>query len=147
MGKRKSKKVELPPEPKKSGRPEIEIDLEQLKVFCRLKPSLEDCAAFYKCSSDTIERRIREATGLPFAVFRDQSMVHTRFELVRKAIQKANNGDNDMHKFCLKNLCGWGERGDQHPVAVNVINNFTSLTDEQIDQKLSELENKHGQGE
>lgn len=101
----------------KMGAPKIEIDLKQLQALMRFKPSLEDCAAFFKCSGDTVERRIKEHTisdenpnGLTFAEFREQNMVHTRFGLVRTALKKADGGDNVMLIFCLKNLCGWKDK-------------------------------------
>jgi AraC-like DNA-binding protein len=92
------------------GRPSIEIDLHQLAEFCKLKPKKEDCAAFFKCSEDTIDRRIKEATGLTFTEFRDQALVHTKFSLMQKAIQEARSGNNVMLIFCLKNMCGWTDK-------------------------------------
>lgn len=99
------------------SRPVIEIDQVKLEALMRFKPTAEDCAAFFRCSVDTIERRIKEFTisdenpnGLTFAEFRDQNMVHTRFGLVRTALKKADGGDNVMLIFCLKNLCGWKEK-------------------------------------
>lgn len=97
--------------PSKMGAPVIEIDMEQLAALCRMKPSLYDAARFFKCSEDTIERRIREAFNITFAEFRDQHMAHTKFDLIRKAIQKAEHSES-MHKFCLKNLADWREKTD-----------------------------------
>jgi hypothetical protein len=88
----------------------IEIDETQLKGLCRLKPRIQDVAAFFGCSHDTIERRVKELGAESFASFRDQNMVHTRFDLIRKAISKAMSGDNTMLIFCLKNLCGWADK-------------------------------------
>lgn len=94
------------------GSPEIiEIDMEQLAALCRMKPTLYDAARFFKCSEDTIERRIKEHFNITFAEFRDQHMVHTKYDLIRKAIQKADHSES-MHKFCLKNLADWVERTD-----------------------------------
>jgi len=78
----------------------------QLRAICRLKPSKADVAAFFQCSEDTIERRCKQYGGVPFAVFRDQNMVHTRFDLIRKAMKMAESNPT-MMIFCLKNLCGW----------------------------------------
>lgn len=47
---------------------------------------------------------------MTYIEFREQNMVHTRFELVQKALNKAKAGDNIMLIFCLKNLCGWTDR-------------------------------------
>jgi hypothetical protein len=99
------------PEPKKMGAPVIKIDMDQLGALCRMKPSLYDCARFFKCSEDTIERRVKEAFNVTFAEFRDQNMVHTKFDLIRKAIQKADV-DPMMHRFCLKNLADWRDKTD-----------------------------------
>lgn len=85
----------------------------------RLKPTLADTAAFFECSERTIERLIKKEFKLSFVEFRDQNMVHTRLNIVRKAINKAESGDNVMLIFCLKNLCGWKDKQpgeDDHKV-------------------------------
>jgi len=86
----------------------------QLAALCRMKPTAMDCAAFFDCSQDTIEKYLRKHHDSTFAEFREKNMVHTRFSLIRKAIHKAENGDNVMLIFCLKNLCGWS---DKHEVS------------------------------
>lgn len=84
--------------------------LQQLKAFLRLKPTLEDTAHFFDVDARTIERVIRKHFNKTFVEFRQQNMVHTRHSLIRKAIEKAKNGDNVMLIFCLKNLCGWKDK-------------------------------------
>jgi AraC-like DNA-binding protein len=120
MPRKAKSKLPSPARTKKLGRPEFKIDMVQLAALCRMKPTAEDCAAFFKCSVDTIERRIKEATELTFLEYREQYLVHGRFDLIRLAVQKASEGDNDMIKFCLKNLSGWSEKGEA--LAVNVTN-------------------------
>jgi AraC-like DNA-binding protein len=88
------------------------IDEKQLKALMRLKPTLADTAAFFECAERTIERHIRDTFDLTFVEFREQNMVHTRLSIVRKAIEKAERGDNVMLIFCLKNLCGWRDRSE-----------------------------------
>lgn len=83
---------------------------DQLAAFCRLKPTLADCAAFFKCGERTIEDTIARRDGLTFREFREQNLVHTRYDLVRNAIKKARSGDNTMLIFCLKNLAGWSDK-------------------------------------
>lgn len=95
------------------GRPEIIFDDKQLRNILKLKPRLKDVANFFECSEDTIERRIREKYNCTFAEFRDQNAIHTRFDLIKKAIEKAERGDNVMLIFCLKNLCGWRDKYDE----------------------------------
>lgn len=93
------------------GKP-LEIDDQKLKALMRLKPSLPDCAAFFECSERSIERYIETNYKQKFTEFREAYMVHTRLAIVRKAIDKAEKGDNVMLIFCLKNLCGWKDKWD-----------------------------------
>ena len=95
-----------------AGRPRKEIDETQLRALCRLKPTKSDVAAFFSCSEDTIENRVKELGFANFSAFRDENMVHTRFSLIRKAIQKAEGGDNVMLIWATKNLCGWSDKQD-----------------------------------
>ena len=91
-------------------RPKTAISFQQLTSLMRMKPTLEDAAAFFSCSPDTIERFIKDKSGLSFAEFRHQKGVSSRFALIRKAQEKALSGDNCMLIFCLKNLCGWADK-------------------------------------
>jgi len=91
-------------------RPKIKIEQHQLEALCRLNPTLKDCAAYFKCSEDTIERRSKEWGYKTFADLKEQNMVYTRLGLIRSAVKKAENGDNIMLIFCLKNLCGWSDK-------------------------------------
>lgn len=91
----------------KSGK----IDIEKLKAFMRMKPTLEDTAAFFEVNPRTIERFIRDNFDLTFVEFRAQNMVHTRHALIRTALRKAiEKEDNTMLIFCLKNMCGWADK-------------------------------------
>lgn len=90
--------------------PRIEIDMGMLTRYMEWKPTLADTAAFFECSEDTIERRIREKTDLSFAAFRDKSMHTTRKKLVDRALDRALSGSDTMLIFCLKNLCEWADK-------------------------------------
>lgn len=92
----------------------------------RLKPTLEDTAAHFECSTKTIQRFIRDNFDLDFVQFRDQNMVHTRHGIIRKAIEKAMAGDNTMLIFCLKNLCGWKDRYEADTPINNIQINIDS---------------------
>lgn len=102
------------------SRPRKEITEEQLGALCRLVASLQDCADFFGCSHDTIQRRIKEWGYESFASFKQQNMVHTRFQLKRDALERAKHSDT-MLIFCLKNLCGWSDK-KEHTVEINEFN-------------------------
>lgn len=114
------------------GRPEKELDFNQLKSLMRLKPTLSDTAAFFECSERKIERFIRKHADLTFVEFREQHMVHTRLGLVRKMIEKAMSGDNYMLIWCSKNMLGWS---DKYEDKGDIKNKITINIDGQ-DQKL-----------
>lgn len=135
----RKKKESLPKLKKKMGRPKIKIDMQQLAAFCRLKPSLQDCAWFFKCSGDIIERNIKSATGLTFSEFRNQNAVYSRFELIRSAMRKAETSDT-MHIFCLKNLCDWT---DKQKIESEVNGGIVvQLTKEDIDSRIKKIKER-----
>lgn len=125
----------------------IPIDMEQMEALLRRKLTREDCAAFFKVSVDTIERRIKDYTateenpeGLTFTQFRDECMVHTRHDLIQAALVKAMGGDNTMLIFCLKNICGWRDRLEgEADVVINNTNIYEKMTDAELDQELAKL--------
>lgn len=49
------------------GRPRIEIDEEQFKGLCSIQCTLQEIAAWFKCSEDTIERWCKRQFKLSFA--------------------------------------------------------------------------------
>ncbi len=118
------------------GRPKLEINETQLKAIMRFNPTLKDVAAYFDCSEDTVERRCQEYGNCTFAEFRDKNMVHTRLSLVRKAVEKAEAGDNTMLIFSLKNLCGWRDKQEvEHTGGVKL----QAQSDEDLKKRAKEL--------
>lgn len=132
----------------KPGRKPTLIDPVKLREFMRLKPTLEDTAAFFECETRTVQRVIRKQFNLSFKQFRDENMVHTRMQLIRKAIQMAMAGNTAMLTFSLKNLCGWKDRPgeDESKVDVTVNNNIapTDKSETELDARVEELLSKRG---
>lgn len=126
-------------QPKRKGRPPLaEIDEQKLKAICRLKPTLEDVAAFFETTPVAVEYWCKKNHNMTFAHFREQNLVQTRFMLIRTAIEKAQKGDNAMIIFCLKNLCGWKDRyeSEVHPSVQKFILKY-SMDDEKESSKAS----------
>lgn len=117
----------------------IVIDETQLRALMRLKPTREDCAAFFKVHPDTIDNRIKRLAGKDktFSEFREENMVHTRFSLIREAQKQALNGNTAMLIFCLKNLCGWVDKVehgvDQNQMAVVLRYNLEEAGSDVVD--------------
>lgn len=131
--------------------PIIDIDKEKLSALMRLKPTLADTAAFFKCAERTIERFIREHFDLTFVEFRDQNMVHTRLDLVREALRQAKSGNTAMLIFCLKNVCQWADKVDVG-VADNMVFNLKYNIEKKnknkdvIEVKANEIEQRQTTG-
>ena len=79
----------------------------------RLHPTIADTAAFFEVSEDTIERTIKKEWAMSFAEFREQNAVHTRLNIIRKIVQKAEQGDNAMLIWYSKNKLGWADKIEQ----------------------------------
>jgi hypothetical protein len=97
--------------------PAPNIDIDALKKYLQLKPSLHDTAARFGCHFLTIEKFINTHFKERFMEFREKCMEPTRAALVSKAIKMALEGNVQMLVFCLKNLCGWD---DKTPVQNNL---------------------------
>jgi len=94
-----------------TGRPVIEIDENELKELMQFYPTLEETAAWFKCSPDTIERRVKTVYGASFAEFRKFFSGKTRLMLKRKAISKALDENNDkMLTYCLRTMTDLDDR-------------------------------------
>lgn len=115
-------------------------NLEQLKQFMRMKPTLEDTAAFFDVDPTTVARTIKENFGKTFTEFRQQNMVHTRHALIRKAIEKALAGDNTMLIFTLKNMCGWSDKYDDGSNNVKEVIQLRYATKKKLEKEKKDLE-------
>lgn len=90
----------------KTGRPSDwgKQKLEQLEALMRMKPTLEDTAHFFKCSTSTIEKVIKRNFKQTFSEFRAQNMVQTRFLVYRELINQAKAGNTAVLIFMAKKL-------------------------------------------
>lgn len=107
------------------GRPEIDVDMDQLKALMRFKPTRDEAAAIMKCSGDTIERRIKEDSGQTYREFQEQHMTSVKIKLRQMAIDKALKGDDYWLAKCNEEFGWFGKRGDS-PVQVNVQTNVSN---------------------
>lgn len=113
-----------------------DIDPIKLKALMRMKPTLEDTAAFFDCSTKTIQRFITDNYQSTFVQFRQKHLVHTRHDLVRKAIEMALKGQPALMIFCLKNVCGWGETYGEAKENEEAEARSTAITPEQAKVEL-----------
>lgn len=89
------------------GRPKIQIDKEQLERLMGFRPSLYDCAGFFKCGHRTVQRFIKDEYDMEFLEFRKTYGAGAKLSVIQKCYTKATSGDNEMIKFYLINVAGW----------------------------------------
>lgn len=89
---------------------DTEEKCEQLKRLCRMKPTLQDCAAFFDCHTTTIEKHVKEKYGISFTEFRDQNMVYTRYMIIRNILALCEERNLGALIYASKNLCGWADK-------------------------------------
>jgi hypothetical protein len=76
------------------GRPPIPIDFEQLDKMIQIHCTLEEIAFMFKCSIQTIERRVREEKGVPFGEYYKHLSTGGKVSLRRKVWDLAVNKEN-----------------------------------------------------
>ncbi len=108
----------------KTGRPLIEIDMEQLKKLMQLYPKKEFAASLMRCSVDTLERRIRETEDLTYQEFKEKHSANTAMSIKKKSIDMAMEGNERMITRWLEEMGEW-TKGQGSPVQVNVQNNLS----------------------
>ena len=92
-------------EPKKMGRPRIEIDESQFKKLCEYMCTLEEIAGILNCSEDTIERWCKRTFGMTFADTYKKYSAEGRMSLRRKQFALAETSAA-MAIFLGKNYLG-----------------------------------------
>lgn len=101
---------------KKAGQPTVDdkIDVKKLKNLMQFKPTLAMTAGHFDVSKKTIERFIdREFNGMTFSEFREHYMANMKLKLIQVAMRMALNGNTDMLKYCMNNMCGWAYNPEQ----------------------------------
>lgn len=108
--------------PNVGGRPEIEIDLDELRRICRISPTFEEIAAVLGCSTKTIQRRyatdeaIREIIEAGRAAFRAKQRRAFAAAVDRVAEGGTERGDSTLVIFLAKQRADLGGLGfrDRH---------------------------------
>lgn len=104
----------------RTGRPKIEIDWEELKKLCEIQCSAEEIAFWFRCSVDTIERKVRQKYNTTFAEYKAQNEARGRVALRRALMQLALKGNLGAIIWAMKNYMGMSDKIDQKIDAIEV---------------------------
>ena len=88
----------------KAGRPEVKIDLIQLEKLCHINATQREIAAFFGCSTDTIQARIKDDPN--FAATMERGYMGGHSSLRRKQMEIALEGNPTMLIWMGKQLLG-----------------------------------------
>lgn len=125
----------------KPGPKPIEINWEEFDQLCGLQCSLEEFAFFFKCSGDTIERRVRETFGMGFAEYFAIKRQHGKIALRRAMFQAAIKKHNPALLIFLSKQKHFLEYTDK--IEVGTVDNKPI----QLNYKLDDTPNKHTETE
>ncbi len=123
------------------GRPRVEIDMEMLTNMVRIQCTAEECARILGISSDTIDRRLKEATGAGFAEFYKKHSDEGKMSLRRAQYQTAMGGNPTMQIFLGKQWLGQRDKVDVDTTSSDgsMTPGAKDLSDEELEKRLAAL--------
>jgi hypothetical protein len=93
-----------------NGRPKIEIDWKNFDKLCTIQCNLEEIAAWFECSVDTIERAVKREKKMGFAEYVTIKRGKGKVGLRRKQYQTAMAGNVTMLIWLGKQELGQKDR-------------------------------------
>lgn len=87
---------------------------DKLDGLLAYKSSLVVCSDILEVAEKTIQNHIKKRYDMTFTEYAEKKLSRTKVKLVQKAIEMATSGNVSMMIFCLKNICKWADRTEQH---------------------------------
>ncbi len=112
----------------KPGRPRIAIDWKLFDSLCQLQCTLREIAAFFNCSEDTIENRVRQERGVSFSEYFAKKRVGGLITL-RRNLFRMSEKNPITGIFLAKN---WLGMADKQEVAHTLKKAVEEFTDEEL---------------
>ena len=112
----------------KGGRPKIVIDWEQFNKLCILQCTLSEIAAWFNCSEDTIENKVKQEHKVGFSDYYRAKKGIGKIALRRKLDHMADKNPA-VAIFLAKNHLGMSDRQD----IVVEDKRVSSMTDAQLE--------------
>lgn len=89
-----------------------EIDWNDMEKLCQIQCTIQEISNWFKCSIDTIERRIKDKYSIGFAEYFSQNSAQGKASLRRVMWQKALAGDKTLLIFLAKQHLGMSDKVD-----------------------------------
>ncbi|MDD5391106.1 MAG: hypothetical protein PHD37_17345 [Gallionellaceae bacterium] len=130
---------------KKTGRKKIDIDIRTLDKLCEMQCTIIEIAGFFNVSVDTIERRVKEASGIRFADYFEEKRGAGRASLRRRQFQLAMKGNGTMLVWLGKQYLGQTDK--QEVKQEGSLNVYTMTSDERKARIAQLLAQRDGLGD
>lgn len=117
----------------RTGRPRIEIDVEEFKKLCTMQATLEEIAGWFDCSADTIENFCKREFKTTFSDAFKRFSAGGKISLRRKQFHVAMDGNATMLIFLGKQYLGQSDKVD----AVAHVEN--EIVDDPLSASLKEI--------
>ena len=96
------------------GRPKIELDRKQLVSLALANVSFAQALMILEATDQIISPRafknyLKREFGRTWEQMRSSRLEYVKYRLVNDAVKKALAGNDKLHIFCLKNICGWSD--------------------------------------
>jgi len=95
------------------GRPKKELDWVEFEKLCFIQATAEEIAAWFNCSVDVVERRVRSHYGTTFAEIFRKKRGMGRISLRRAMFQHALKGDRTLLIWLSKNHLDMADKLEQ----------------------------------
>lgn len=96
----------------KRGPKIIQVDWEEFDKLCYMQCTLNEIAAWFECSADTIERRVAEEHGVKFADYYAEKKDKGKISLRRAQFQAATSGNTALMIWLGKQYLGQADKQD-----------------------------------
>jgi len=97
---------------KKMGRPRKEINWKQFRKLCEIQCTLEEIAALFDCSIDTIENAVKREHAMTFSELHKIWGADGKKSLRRKQYELAMKGDRTMLIWLGKQWLGQSDKSE-----------------------------------
>ncbi len=94
----------------KRGPKVIDLNWEEFDKLCGIQCTLKEISSWFDCSEDTIERRVKEYSGLKFADYYAQKRGKGLISLRRKQYEVAMSGDKTLLIWLGKQYLGQSDK-------------------------------------
>lgn len=98
---------------KKSGRPALPIDWQDVVFLCSIHCTLEEVAAKYSMGASAFRERVEKEYGMGWTEFYEQHQAGGKVSLRRLMWEQAEKGNITMQIWLSKNVLGYTDRLEQ----------------------------------